>query len=154
MLPQETNHMLNFVYIKTSSEIITKSTTKINQLRAKVEERRSRIKGIRSEYKITDAVYINLLEQARAAQRQHNAVMTYSVSNTVTKSGGLQENEDLVIPAGVVNNLLTETDFVKTEEDQATRLELICRNLKDLEDKNGKTVGHNLNEDELRYLGF
>lgn len=154
--------MFRFNYIKSSAEIIAKMTIKVDQLKGKISERKKRIHGLREEYKITDAIYIELLEQAREAQKSSNMnKMSYSVSNSQTKGNGLQEG-DFVIGAGVVNHLLTENDFAKNEEAQVERMELIIRNLKDLPvDKHGnddpynQTLrGHHLSEEELKFLGF
>jgi hypothetical protein len=154
MLPQRIENMFHFRYLKSSEEIITKMKTKVLALRNKIEDRKVRIKNLRTEYKITDAVYANLLEQARDAQKRNEAAkMSYVVKND-TPTRGMQEGEDLIIGAGVVNHLLTEQDFVKNEEAQADRLELICRNLRDTKNERGDIVGHELGEAELTYLGF
>lgn len=146
--------MFHFRYVKSSDEIIAKMRTKVTALRNKVEERKVRIKNLRTEYKITDAIYASLLEQAREAQKKNDmAKMSYTVKND-TPTKGMQENDELVIGAGVVNHLLTEQDFVKSEEAQADRLDLICRNLRDTKNEKGELVGHELGEAELTYLGF
>lgn len=144
--------MFNFGYRKSSDEIVTKLKAKVNQIKGKVDERRMRILVLKKEHKITDAIYIDLLEQARDAMKKNdNNRMSYSVSNKVEK--GVKE-EDFTIGAGVVMNLLTESDMVRLEEAQVTRFELICRNLKDLPDDEGKLEGHRLGEEELTFLGF
>ena len=153
---QETDYMLNFTYEKTAAEIVDKSKTKSKALRAKVEERRERIKHIRAEYGIDDAVLIDLLQQARANAR--NAVMQYT-SNAKAGGGAKGLTEDAVIvPAGVVNNLMTEQDFITGELEQAAKLDVIIRNLVDFPDERrgqeGKMRGHRLTQDELVYLGF
>lgn len=146
--------MFHFRFVKSSAEIAEKMKAKVTSLRLKVEERKGRIKALRAEHKITDTVYINLLEQAREAQKRNDMNrMSYTVKND-TPTKGMQENDELVIGAGVVNFLLTETDFMKSEDTQASRLELIARNLKDHKDDHGDTVGHQLAEEELVYLGF
>lgn len=158
MQPQRHQHMFNFQYVKSSKQITEKMSAKIIQLKSKIEERKKRIKGIREENKITDAVYIDLLEQARDAQRKNAQVISYSVSNKMAGGsggpGGLAE-ETFTIGAGVVNSLLTESDMLRSEGEEVTRYELIVRNLEDLENTDtGKKVGHRLQEEELRYLGF
>lgn len=147
--------MFNFTYEKTSAEIITKAQGKRLSLLSKVEERKDRIKRLRAEYGITDEVLIDLLQQARANAR--SAVMQYTSNAKVSKGPGMSE-ESVVVPAGVVNNLMTEQDFITSETTQATDLELIVRNLTDLPDERrgleGKLRGHRLNKEELVYLGF
>ncbi len=145
-------HMFNFGYRKSSAEIIEKLSAKTNLLRAKVEERRSRIVALKKEHKITDAIYIDLLEQARDAMKKNDQRMSYSVSNKLVQ-GGIKE-EEFVIGAGVVMNLLTESDMARSEEAQVTRFELICRNLRDIPDEEGNFQGHRMSEEELTYLGF
>lgn len=144
--------MFNFGYRKTSLEIVDKLTVKTNQLKSKVEERRSRIVALKKEHKITDAIYIDLLEQARDAMKKNDQRMSYSVSNKIER-GGIKE-EEFVIGAGVVMNLLTESDMARNEEALVTRFELIIRNLEDLPNDEGKLTGHRLSESELTYLGF
>lgn len=154
MQPQRHDHMFNFQYVKSSKQITDKMTAKIATITKKIEERKGRIKDLRAEYKITDAVLIDLLEQAREAQRKNDNRMSYSLSNTPAKGGGGLTENTITIGAGVVNHLLTESDMVRSEEAEVTRLELVVRNLEDLENDQGKKVGHHLREEELKYLGF
>lgn len=147
--------MFNFTYEKTAAQIIEKAKAKKTALLEKVEERKDRIKRLRAEYGITDEVLIDLLQQARANAR--SAVMQYTSNAKVSKGPGMSE-ESVVVPAGVVNNLMTEQDFITSETTQATDLDLIVRNLTDLPDERrgleGKLRGHRLNKEELVYLGF
>lgn len=148
------HNMFNFHFRKSSDVITEKMRNKATQLRAKIEERKVRVQRLREEYKITDAVLIDLLEQAREAARKGDvAKMSYSVSNSQHSPKGMQD-DNFTIGAGVVNNLLTEGDFIKSEEAAVRKLELIARNLQDDEDENGKKVGHVLRQEEAEYLGF
>lgn len=155
MYIEETGHMFNFTYEKTSDEIITKAQGKRLSLQAKVEERKERIKRLRTEYSITDEVLIDLLQQARANAR--SAVTQYTSNTKVSKGPGMSE-ESVIVPAGVVNNLMTEQDFIASETTQAGDLDLIIRNLTDAVDERrgqeGKWRGHRLSKEELIYLGF
>lgn len=157
MLPQNIVHMLNFTYEKSSEEIVRACTKKIEALLAKVREREERIANLRKEYGINDAALIQLLTQARK-QQGNNAGMTYSFSNGIPsprdRDGGKMTEETITIGAGVVNNLLTENDFIESEKSQADKLAIIVRNLKDLPNDNGDKRGHRLSYDELVYLGF
>lgn len=152
------DHMFNFHFTKSSQEIKEKMTTKVVALKAKIEERKTRIRTIREEFKITNEVYIDLLEQAREASKRKENRMSYVISSKndaqVTQSGPAEEA--ITIGAGTVNALLTETDFVKSEEAQVQRLALLMRNLQDEERdwSNGRAIGWTLREDELKYLGF
>lgn len=146
--------MFSFTYEKSASEIIDKAKIKRTALLAKVEERKGRIKRIRDEYGIDDAVLIDLLQQARASARAAHA-MQYT--SNVKRDKGLTEDA-IVVPAGVVNNLMTEQDFITGEVEQTAKLDLIIRNLVDHPDERrgmeGKMRGHRLNTEELVYLGF
>lgn len=154
MIPMEVEHMFSFVFEKPSAEIVEKAKIKADCLRSKIEERQIRIAKLREEYKVTDAILVDLLTQARNAQRRGEAKMSYSVQNTAARTGGI--NDEVVIGAGVVNNLLTESDFIEAEKTQVKRLDLIIRNLRDLPRERNSTMerGHVLSYEELEYLGF
>lgn len=155
MMPRDLSGMFRFEYEKPAEQIVAKMKTKVAALKAKIEERRVRVTKIRDEYGISDAVYIGLLEEARQAMQQKDNRMSYTISN-VPARGGLQESETITIGAGVVNNLLTETDYIKAELAEVKRLELISRNLEDKKpsDPNDRIEGHTLSESELQYLDF
>lgn len=158
MQPRNITSMLNFSYRKSAVEIKAKAKDKVAALKDKIEERKGRVRRLREEFKITDAVYINLLEQAREAAKRGENRMSYSVSlgNQTQAQQGLQEGDSITVGAGTVNALLTENDFIKSEEREAKRLELIVRNLEDLPTdwSNGVAIGHDLSEADLEYLGF
>ncbi len=156
MKPQEIQGLFRFNYERSSEEICSKMTKKVIELKAKVEERRKRIAGIRSEYKISDAMIIDLLSKARRAMQQNNMmVVNYSTTAVDQDENGMER--EVVVGAGVINGLLTESDFIEAEEAAIDKLTLISRNLRDLTEHEGGrsyTTGHRLSEAELRYLGF
>jgi hypothetical protein len=152
MRVQDIGNMLNFTYVKTTKEITDACHKKIAVLGNKIQERKGRLSAMREEYKITDAILIELLQQARKAQ--NDARQTYQTSNMVKGSDGKFTEETFTVGAGVVNMLLTETDFIEGEKKQAEKLTLIVGNLRDVPDENGFFRGHHLSEDALRYLGF
>ena len=157
MQAQRINHMFRFHYTKSSGEIVEKMKLKIASLQEKIEERKGRIKKIRDEFGITDAVYIDLLEQARDALKKNDTRMSYIIPSAKNDARTLaQDGETTTIGAGTVNSLLTETDFIREEESQVRKLDLIARNLKDEERdwSQGRKVGWALDEEELKYLGF
>lgn len=148
----------NFTYEKPSAEIIAKAQAKIAALLAKVEERQARVTKIREEYEVTDQALVEILTQARGAQRDK---MSFTYNSSPSAQGGLREERS--IGAGVVNNLLTENDYIESERKQAKRLGLIVRNLQDRPDETLHVIaagverplrGHCLTEEELEYLGF
>ncbi len=157
MKVQDLSHLFSrFQYTKPSTEIVEKMKAKMLALRQKIAERTERVAKVRAEYKITDAVLVDLLQQARAASRRDIDLGRMSYSSKQKHDDSTGTEEDLIIGAGVVNGLLTENDFIEGETSQASRLELIIRNLKDAERQwsGGRAVGWELSEDELRYLGF
>ncbi len=144
------SHMFEFPFEKPSTAIVGAASKKIGFLRHKIEEREARLRRLREEYKITDAVLIDLMEQARKAARQGHAVLQYS-TRAMNDAGVADE---MSIGAGVVSMLLTETDAITDEKGQIDKLSIIVRNLVDLPDDKGVTRGHRLTFEELRYLGF
>jgi len=155
-------HKFDFRFEKSSAEISAKAREKIGVLEKKVAERVGRVAKLRAEYGITDAVLVDLLTQARAAQKSGEARVSYSTT-TAVPSGGLSTSDEVVIGAGVVNNLMTEADAADSERADIKRLKLIERNLVDLPDDNAPglapsgeryTRGHALDYDELEFLGF
>lgn len=153
MMVQEPTALFNFRYEKTAAEIKTAAGKKIIALNEKIAERERRIATLREEYGIDDSVLAQLLVQAR---RQAAAqVFTYT-SNSVVGGSCMEEK---TIGAGVVNNLLTESDFVEAEKSAVTRLELIIRNLRPLQriTQSGGSYAEDafiLSYDELMYMGF
>ena len=168
MNPASTGHILNFEYEKRSDEIVAKAAAKADALEAKVKERRARVARLREEHGITDAVLVDLLRQAREAQRAGGGKMSYTVSQRGLGNGvalvdrplgGATDQQEVVVGAGTVNNLLTEGDFIEAETREAARLRTIARNLADLRDDapnapTGARKGHKLTREELEYLGF
>jgi hypothetical protein len=152
MQAERIDHMLRFTFQKSSEEIKEKAKTKITALKAKVEERQKRVAKTRNEYGVTDEVWSGILEQMR--EKANTNVQSYSVSNNMKSPGNGKASEEITIPAGVVNSILTEKDYISAETAQVTKLDLIVRNLKDLKDEHGEVCGHKLSESELTYLGF
>lgn len=150
--------MFNFKYTKPASEIVEKAKTKAAQIRAKIEERQGRIAALRAEYEIDDAALVQLLQAARKQQRSHDK-MSYSYSQSNARVDGGKQMEEKTIGAGVVNNLLTENDFIEAEKEQVKTLDLMIRNLKPIPrfSFNGTTLPEEeftLTSEELVYLGF
>lgn len=152
------SHMFgNLRFTKTAAEIVEKCKSKTIALKAKIEERQKRVADLRREYEIDDAALIELLT---AARKQQNSLSNYSYSTSKLGIGGKKELEEKVIGAGVVNNLLTESDFIEGERDQVRTLEMIARNLKPIPrfaSGNGTPLPEDefvLDSEELEYLGF
>ena len=152
MKPQEITHQFQFAFEKTSDEIKEKSKEKIAQLKAKITERVARISALREDYGIDDKALVELLTAARRSANER--VYTYS-SSVVSGGAGPEER---TIGAGVVNNLLTESDYIESEKSTVARLEMIVRNLRPLARHHGTSVYHEdehvLNYEELKFLGF
>lgn len=154
---QAITHLFNFRYQKSSEDIRSACKTKIVAVRAKIEEREARIRRIREEYRITDAALVDILAQARQT-RNAQVMYRYTSKGAGPRShagaGDIDDDEEVMIGAGVVNNLLTERDFIDGEREQVRKLELIVRNLRDLPDDEGVVQGHPLTNEELEFLGF
>lgn len=155
MQVQRIDSMFNFTFEKTSEEIVTAAKKKAGDIRNKIEERGVRIKKMRDEHKVTDAVLIDIQNQMRAQQKRGEERMSYT-SNAQTSGGGVQE--EVTIGAGVINFLLTEQDHMDGEKSQVERLDTMMRNLREVRRRtaNGDSyvelfkVGY----EELKYLGF
>lgn len=143
---------------KTATEIASKMKEKVGKLRAKVEERQKRIADLRKAHDIDDSDLIQLLQQAR--KQANSSASQYSYSKSANMGGGKTVMEERSIGAGVVNHLLTESDYIDSEKDQADRLELMASNLRPIPrfaTGNGASIPPEdfaLTYDELKYLGF
>lgn len=147
------DHLFRFTYQKSAAEIIEKMRTKIDKVKDKIEERQRRLADLRREHAIDDAALIQLLT---AARKNVNAQSYSYTSNVSATSRGMEER---TIGAGVVNNLLTENDFIESERDAVKRMEMIVRNLKPIPHyaSSGTPLPEQefeLGQEELEYLGF
>lgn len=150
------DYLLNNVeYFKTAGEIVEKCRIKIASLSNKIEERKGRIKAIRTEHQIDDAALVELLTAMRKNADQRS--FSYSTGPMGDNSG--RGSEERTIAAGTVNALLTESDFIESEKAQVEKLDLIVRNLKPVRrfSSDGTELpdaGFNVGHSDLRYLGF
>lgn len=143
----------SFTYEKTVEEIKVAMKAKIEQLQAKMAERKTRISRVREEFSITDSELIDLLTQAanQAVSNRMVQSMSYSISQ-----GGAEER---LIGAGTVQNLITEKTLIEEEAASVAQLERIRRNLRPVTvfNADGTTYQDNtvsLNESELDFLGL
>jgi len=148
-------HFQGLAYHKTSEEILTKAKAKITQLNAKIEERQKRIADLRKEHGIDDAALVQLLTAARKNQNALN----YSYKTSMGNAGIKGMDEERTIGAGLVNNLLTENDFVEGEKDQVAKLSLIVRNLRPVARFGNGGMAYTddsfpMSNEDLTYLGF
>jgi hypothetical protein len=143
--------MFNFTFEKTSEEIVTAATVKASVIHSKIAERMLRIKKLREEYEITDAVLIDIQNQMRAKEKANER--TSYTSNARSNTG-----KEVTVGAGIIDSLTTEQDLIADERSQIERLELIIRNLRPVSTytDNGTeyVVKPKLNYEELKYLGF
>ena len=164
MIPQEISDMFNFHFEKTSAEIIEKAKPKVSQLNAKIIERQGRIAALREEHGIDDGALIQLLTEARRHAQQRVYAQNYTYTTSSGGRGGAGQDggklEEKTIGAGVVNNLLTESDHIESERASVRQLESIIRNLRPLTrvaQNTGIAYTVDTNEltfDELKFLGF
>lgn len=155
MQVQRIDGMFNFTFEKTADEIVGAAKKKVVDVRSKIEERGVRIKKMRDEHKVTDAVLIDIQNQMRAQLKRGEERMSYT-SNAQTSAGGVQE--EVTIGAGVINFLLTEQDHMDGEKAQVERLDTIIRNLRDVTNYTASGTPYvakpKLGYEELKYLGF
>jgi len=154
MMPDDVGHMFNFRFEKTAQEIKGKAAPKIAALEAKIIERAGRIAKMREEHGIDDAAYVQLLTAARKQTQQ-----TYRYMSSNSPVGDKGKMEERTIGAGVVNFLMTESDFIESEKDSVKRLKAIVANLRPL--SRITSTGTKYEEDsfvlsfaEMEYLGF
>ena len=152
MQVQSIDRMFNFTFEKSAEEITAAAIKKATAIRVKVEERVGRIKAMRDEHKITDAVLIDIQQQMRANER--NMATIYN-STVPSRDGG---EMTVSVGAGVINFILTEYDFISGEKAQVEHLDLMVRNLRDVTRRtaSGSTYVElfKLSYDELKFLGF
>lgn len=152
--------MFHFKYLKPAEEIVEKAKLKVVKLSEQIAKREVRIADLRREYDIDDAALIQLLLAAREQQkRSSQAPTSFLYSKSVARPEGGKQMEETSIGAGVVNNLLTENDFIESESSQIKKLELLIRNLKPIPRyaANGARLPDEefqLSAEELTFLGF
>lgn len=153
MQVQSIDRMFLFTFEKTSLEVIGAATNKVAQIAAKIDERAARIKRMREEHGVTDAVLIDIQNQMRANER--SAVTMYN--STVQSNDGAGQ-VTVAVGAGVINFLLTEQDFISGEKAQVERLEVIINNLRPVTRYTANGTSYiepvKLSYDELKFLGF
>lgn len=160
MHAQTIDHMFGSLhYTKPVAEIREACRKKAEQIRAKVEERQGRLERLRREYDVSDADIIQLLTMARKQARHDLGPVSYTYNKLSSSPGGGTRMEEKTIGAGVVNNLLTESDFIEAEREQAKKLDFIIRNLKPIIRFSDTGAPYtqtefSLSQDELEFLGF
>ena len=128
MQVQSIDRMFNVTFEKSADEIKAAAVAKALSIRDKVEERIVRIKKMREEHKITDAVLIDIQQQMRADMQQG----LHAIYNSTVQSNDGGGEMTVSVGAGVVNFILTESDFISGEKAQVERLDLMVRNLRDV----------------------
>jgi hypothetical protein len=113
---QDISRMFEFTFQKTTTDIRHAARKKITAIQAKIEERQARIKALRAEHKITDAVLNDILSQMRATT---NAAALIQYTSSVTTDAGSAET--VIVGAGAVNFLLTEQDYIEGERSPTQR---------------------------------
>lgn len=155
MQVQRIDTLFNFTFEKSATDIVDKAKAKALSIASKIAERETRIRRAREEHKITDAVLLDIMVQAR--DQMQRGAMAIAYSTKVRSDDGLRE-EDVTVGAGVVNMLLTERDHIEGEKSQVEKLDMIVRNLTDLRrfapDGKEYQKGHELTGAELKFLGF
>lgn len=135
---------------KTTPDLRQAMTLKVEAIQALIEEREIRTKRLRDEYGI-DAERLAVLV---VRYQEEGSFVSYD------KQGGARG--ETLVPAGVIANLVEERRMIDSERDQLSKLELVLRNLQDVELYEEPRTGeiktraplHRLSDDELEYLGF
>lgn len=144
-----------------TSTLKTAIKNKIKQIQAKLIEREARVAELMKSYKITQAALADLIQQ-HAAAASRNSISNASYSTRVAASGSddQQRYEEVVVPAGVVANILVERQTRDDERRQIDDLIVLYSSTADTVDEvvNGVLVRHDavhvLTTDERRYLGL
>lgn len=149
-------------YNKFATAVIReKMEAKIRALASKVEERRGRVAKLMAEHGITSEMLSDMVIQYMKDQERGQSRMNYS--NAGSASGpDLRPKTEVVVPAGAVSNIVTEKNLIESETEEAKRMVLIVRNLRDtlpaVDDKTGalveRAVVQTLTDDEIEYLGL
>jgi len=137
--------------IKTTPEIRAAMQKKVKEITSNIEEREARMRRIREEYQIDAERLATLLIQFK---NNDSGFVSYQAQG--------DSKRDLVIPAGVIANLIREREMIDSEGGQIRKMELILRNIPDMELYNDQKTGevksrqplHRLTDDELEFLGF
>jgi hypothetical protein len=143
----------------TSPQLREAMIKKVAAVRAKIEERQGRIKKIQADNGITSEMATDLVLQYMQDQQRGVQKMSYSNS---AQPVGAKTPQEVIIPAGVIANIVTEKSLIETENMEAKRLDLIIRNLKDEVFYNHPDTGlvckrqaiHTLSDADIEYLGF
>jgi hypothetical protein len=148
----------------TTAVVREKMEAKIKALSAKVAERRERVIKLMQEHGITSEMLSDMVIQYMKDQEKGTSRMSYSVTAAPrpTHSAGALGYADVMVPAGAVANIVTEKNLIESEGEEAKRLVLIVRNLRDtlpaVNEETGtliqRAVVHMLTDEEIEYLGL
>lgn len=132
---------------KTTEELRVAMAAKVEELKLRIADRAVRTQKIRTEY---------------AIDAEQLAVLLMRFHQEGTGSVSYEKQGANPVPAGVIANLVREREMIDNEQEQIDKLELVQRNLLDEvqfavegtgEIKTRPAV-HELDDDELTYLGF
>jgi ribonuclease HII len=137
--------------IKTTPEIRAAMQKKVKEIASNIEEREARMRRIREEYQIDAERLATLVIQF---QNNDSGFVSYQAQG--------DSKRDLVVPAGVIANIIREREMIDSERGQIRKMELILRNIPDMELYNDLKTGevksrqplHKLTDEELEFLGF
>jgi hypothetical protein len=153
--PSTARMFRNFTYRKPMADVREAMEGKIDQVKAKIAERKERIALIRKEFSISDQDLIELLTQSANQMVSNRLVNTASMSYSMSAP----EGEQRLIGAGVVQNLLTEQALIDEEKAALKQLARIVRNLSPYTMVSETGIEYTvrtveLTPEELEYLGF
>jgi hypothetical protein len=145
----------------TTAVVRERMRAKITALGAKIEERRGRVTKLMEEHNITSEMLADMVIQYMKDQERGTARMSYSNSGAAV-GPDLRSKTEVVVPAGAVANIVTEKNLIESESEEAKRMTLIVRNLRDtlpaVDEKTGllveRAVTQSLSDEEIEYLGL
>lgn len=146
----------------TSAAVKAAMEKKIVAVTAKIEERKNRLQRLMLDNDLTDAALNDILVQYTRDRERGVEKMSYANSASPRAPRASDQTEERMVPAGVVMNLVTEKGLIESEKGEISRMQLILRNLRDLEWATSPTTGeaiervaiHSLSDDDMLYLGF
>ena len=153
-------HIGSMKFEKTSEEILEKVGEKVIKLQQKVISREERIKDLRASNEIDEDALLQLLAQAR--QDGQRSQFTFCTSMAIMPGQKERTVKERVVGANIVNELMDQTEKLRTDKATISELEVIGRNLRPYNVYNvyeGSLKHHitdswPLSYSELEFLGF
>ena len=158
----------------TTAELRAAMQRKLHAVTVKIAERERRVRAIVAEYRIAPEAMTDLVMRFMRDAQERRTVATYTTSRPSGGDGSEGAPSELVVPAGVVANIVAEKNLQEGETKEVAKLRLVLANLRDRvpywdDQRNAavraesppvepalsyRAVVHKLNDDEMEYLGM